>query len=561
MKTLFVGLIFICCFIDLQAATYAKTFTVGPGHNGEHYIKTNAKVGDVLEVTVVPVECYEMKSCEVDDGAKLGWQSKGNCTWSLTVTDEMETAKDLKARFYGTLKRICGEGESGGAPEDIPWDLTGKFTVFGECEGADHDNGRSPPAGLVTGGKTGDFARNGEAQIVQEGLSYWATGTFGGYPGHYVYLLTVDETAKKPVQLGEVEEKGCPDNENVKVKFVYFGCDDSAGIGAKLETDLIEINRYAPAQAIDDLVDALAQAKAALEAAKLAEAQAKTAAEAAAAKAEKAQQDYEQQLGEQSEVKAAQDRLAKAQARLDKAQDKLDDANNELQGRQGRLDEHVANKDNIVKQFGEDFYNSTLISLQDLVDKSVKKVAQRQGSVDAERPGVERAQRALKSAIEKVKELVEPARQAAEVAKTEAQEKQQAYADAQAATVAAQDAVDAAQKKLDDAKADISDEHADLLAKWEALYPGILEHEEGHRTIAYFYADKITEWMNTFRAWGWAVEEERARQLGAEHFEAVLTAYINNTLQEHEQFQKHYDSKQGTNHGFDQKDWDWSQLK
>lgn len=555
----------LCSVVGLQAETYTKTYIVGPGHNGTHWIQSNTKVGDILIVNFEPEECYEMVSCDVDDGAKLGWMPNGPCSFKLTVTDEMEKEKTLKTRFYGQLKRTgCDDSGSEGSDEEelYDWDLTGLFSVYGECEGADHDNGRSPPAGLVSGGKTGDLKREGEAEFAQEGDDYWFNGTFDGYIGIYNWdSMFVEAPADSPIQLGDAEEKPCPDNDDVTVTYVYFGCDDSGGIGAKISRDLITINIYTPAVETDALRNALLAAKQALAEAQAAEEQAKQAAAAAAAEAEQKQKEYEEKLDEDPSIAAARRRLAKAKARLDAAQSELKAAQKTLESRERIVEDHKANKDDFIKEKSEQLYNVFLQNYERNVELAKENVAKKQAEVDKQQSKVNEAEADLQRAIDSADEAIKGARDAAAAAAAAAKEAQETYAAAQQATKEAEQAVAEAEAALNEALDKLEFEERDLLEKWQVIYAGTLEHELGHRRIAYFYLDKITDYLNTFRAWGWAPEEERAAALGQAHFHAVLNAYIKSTVDEHDAFQDTYDSPGGSNHGVDQDQWDWGRLQ
>ena len=563
MKYAYACSLLIFFVVCAHAATiYPKTFTVKPGFNGEHILKEDLLPGDVLRVTFNAEKCYELKSCDVDDAQKLGWQ-KNDCTFTLLIKESFDREKMLKSRFYGTMVKTCGDGGSGKKEEVLlDWDLIGKFSVYGDCEGADHDNGRTPKAAMVSGGKTGDLDRAGEAEYKEERtgntIRKWFKGTFEGkYTGLYTYLLTVDPPAKAPKQL-KVEDKPCPDDNKVQVKFVYFGCTDDGGIAAKLEKDLITINNFAPATEVEELQKKLDDAKAALEAAQAAEEQAKTESENADKEAAEKQAAYDKALGDNEDVKKAQDALQEAKDKLKEAQDDLAEAEKKVVSRQNQLDSFVARKDEIIETVGEETYQLNLESRQRQLEEAKEDVKTEQEEVAYREGRVQRREEQLKRAIEANIEALRPFKEAAEAAKAAATEAKTAYENAQKATEEAQKAVDDAQKALDDA---IAKGNAELLAFWQQWYNGTLVHEEGHRRIAYFYADKITEWMNTFQAWGWSPEEKRAAQLGKEHFKVVLNAYIAKTLKEHEDFQKHYDSPQGSDHGEKQDQWDWGQLK
>ena len=547
---------FVVC---TNAATiYPKTFEVEPGFNGEHILKEDLLPGDVLKVTFTAKKCYALKSCDVDDAQKLGWQKNG-CTFTLVIKESFDKENMLKSRFYGKMVKTCGEGGTGGEEVLLDWDLIGKFSVYGDCEGADHDNGRTPPAAMETGGKTGDHDRAGEAEYKEDANKKWFKGTFGGkYTGQYSYLLTVDAPARNPKQL-KVEDKPCPTDSKVEVKYVYFGCKDDGGIAAKLEKDLITINNYVPAAAMEALKKALDDAKAALEAAKAAEEQAKQESENADEEAAEKQAAYEEALSENEAVKKAQDRVAKAQERLNKANKDLADAKSRVESLKKQLADFVDLKDEFIKDFGVETYELNVANREKSIADAEEDVIDEQGDVEFAERSLERAEEALQRAIENNLDELGPLKEAAEAASAVAEAAKAAYENAKKATADAQKKVDEAQKALDEAMA--NDENAERLAFWQQWYDGTMVHELGHRRIAYFYADKITDWMNTFQAWGWSPEEKRAAQLGKEHFKVVLNAYIVKTLKEHEDFQVHYDSPQGSDHGEKQDEWDWGQLQ
>jgi hypothetical protein len=128
-----------------------------------------------------------------------------------------------------------------------------------------------------------------------------------------------------------------------------------------------------------------------------------------------------------------------------------------------------------------------------------------------------------------------------------------AYAAARKATADAKAAFTAANKK---AKAQEA-----IDAAWTVNYAGTLVHEEGHRRICYFYADKLTDMLNHLRAWGYAPTKERAEELGFDRFRVAYRKEVTKILAQDIAMQAAYDAPDGSDHGQKQEKWNWSRLK
>jgi hypothetical protein len=516
-------------------------------------------------VTFQAASGYKLVSADVKDPAGLGWKPDGAFSFKLTVREDLRINTFHVAHFYGKLKPIGGPGPGGGAEVLLDWDLDGQFKVFGEHEGVGDDLGRDPVASLVSSKPGGGPQSVGQATYDQAKGEFIGDGSFkeGGkvYLGaYYPVPCDADLATYKPEQLGEAEEKDCPEGDKVKVKFVYFGCTTAGGIGGKADPDEIKINGFSPADGLLALQQALAQAETAYQAALAAEAAAKTAAETAQQDAATKQKAYEELLKQDSGVQKAQERLTKAQEHLKKAQENPAYLKEKiaLENAKKAWDKWLANRDTLVAGGGLANWQSTLNSLEEDVAKHQAKVQNFEQQIQELAQAVQAAADALTAAQQKAAEqsaAIAAAKAAAEAAAAQAATLQTAYQQAMAASAQAKQVRDDAKKQYDDA---LAEANAVQLA-WLEVYAGILAHEQGHRRICYHHTDKMTDTLNHLRAWGYALAEQRAAQLGGVHFQDAWTREWRDIRKADKNMQTKYDSD--TNHGGNQNNWDWNQLQ
>jgi hypothetical protein len=494
------------------AETFSKTVIVRPGDNGTLSITNRAAVKDTVTIAFKAKDGYELVSADVDDPDKLGWKPAGDFSFSLTVSDELKRNVNLTARFYGQLRKKPAEAGAGKGPkkkdeedkELYDWNLQGVFKVLGSHEGTGVDEGRSPPGNLESKKPGGDPVPTEEARYDPETKQFIGsfrvpdekertfTGLYKSYPA------VADPATRVPEQLGEPELRPCPEGDDTKVHFVYFGAEDAGGIGGMAKPDIIAINSFtANPTAAEAQVDADAKTAARKE---LQTAKDKAQAEKIAADkvVEAAEATLQAALVKVPSVKAAQ-------KRVDSILEKLKTAT----GQQ---------KENLEKNL-EDAKKKLNKALQDAAEK--KDVIAAQAALDDAKATATTADQTLALATKTLQNAIEAEKQAVELA----------------------------------------EQQADLEEGWTQVYNGTKIHEEGHRRICYFYADKLTEMLKKLRTWGYAPTVERAKSLGALKFEKERNERVLAILEADRAMQRLYDSKDGTDHGINQEKWNWDILK
>jgi hypothetical protein len=171
-KVLLSVMIMLVGALNLTAADTSKTYEVGPGKNGSHWITQSGKVGDNLTVNFTPKNGYQFtRATQCEDQTKADWQRRGPHTFQVQCV-EKHHKEDQRAVFSGAVRAEAQAGQ-GAPPAELPWDLAGFFKVLGEHEGVGDDMGRGG-AGLTSSKPGGAPIPKGEATYDP------ATGQFIG---------------------------------------------------------------------------------------------------------------------------------------------------------------------------------------------------------------------------------------------------------------------------------------------------------------------------------------------------------------------------------------------
>jgi len=521
-----------------NATEYPKPFTVGPGDNGRQWIQKGLKVGDVMIVTFAAKPPYKLVSAYVTSSSGAAWTQTG-FTFKLIITKDIDTRSTLEAHWNGELS-LDGPGGVGQVkvkPKPITWDLTGLYTVLGDHEGAGDDLGRDPIGSLKS-----DKPNAGKPPVeagkatYDEATKSWV-GTFTEpdapkqtFTGQYESgTAKVDPKTATPFALG-TETKDCPDCGKVKVIFCYYGCTASGGFGGRAIPDIITINTYSSEPE-------LTNQKVLLEKRKMER-------EAAAAKVKEIEAQIKKLTDElakaQADLNNAIDAFVKNAAAVKAAQAAVDKANAEVAGRQTavqnakvRLDKALAKGNQTIIGQAQKVYNHALsaltISQNHLADAEKKLAA---------------AQNKAREAANKDPNIIKL--QKIIVAKTAERQK---LDDVLSKAQTALNAAIAAEAKVVDHITFLED----LETQWKNGTKGLIAHEEEHRAICYFYADKLTTMLNALRAWGYAQKLGRAQTIGRKRFAFVWKEKARAIQDENDAKQTLFDTL--TNHGEHPEDW------
>jgi hypothetical protein len=491
-----------------SAETFAKTVLVRPGDNGTLSITTRAAVKDTLTITFKAKDGYELVSADVDDPDKLGWKPAGGFSFSLTVSGELKRNVNLTAKFFGKLKKKPADAGNGSGKKEkkddelLDWNLEGRFKVLGSHEGTGVDEGRAPPGSLESKKPGGDAVPTEEATYDPKTGQF--VGSFEGdngrtFTGLYKsYPALADLTTRTAKQLGDPELRPCPEGDDTKVHFVYFGAEDAGGIGGMAKPDIIAINSFT-----------------------------------ANPTAAQAQADADAKIAARQEAQAAKDVAQAAKIAADKA----------VEAAEATLNAAIANIPAV-----EAAEKQVALILEKLKTATGKQKELLQKNLEKAK---ERLDKALQAAA-KNKDVI-AAQAALDAAKADATAKEQTLAQA---SKALQDAIKAEQQAVE-----LAEQQADLEEQWKHVYDGTLIHELGHRRICYFYADKLTEMLKKLRTWGYAPEVARAKSLGQLKFLEERNRRVLAIQDADRAMQELYDSKDGTDHGITQENWNWDRLK
>ena len=496
------------------AETFSKTVIVRPGDNGTLSITNRAAVKDTVTIAFKAKDGYELVSADVDDPDKLGWKPAGDFSFSLTVSDELKRNVNLTARFYGQLRKKPAEAGAGKGPkkkdeedkELYDWNLQGVFKVLGSHEGTGVDEGRSPPGNLESMKPGGDPVPTEEARYDPETKQFIGsfrvpdenertfTGLYKSYPA------VADPATRVPEQLGEPELRPCPEGDDTKVHFVYFGAEDAGGIGGMAKPDIIAINSFtANPTAAEAQVDA----------------DAKTAA--------------------RKELQTAKDKAQAEKIAADKAVESAEATLKAVIAKVPQVAAAQKEVDRILKILNA----TTDEKKREILQKNLEKAK-------------EKLNKALQDAAARNKDVI-AAQAALDDAKATATTADQTLA---LATKTLQNAIEAEKQAVE-----LAEQQADLEEGWTQVYNGTKIHELGHRRICYFYADKLTEMLKKLRTWGYAPEVARAKSLGQLKFLEERNKRVLAIQDADRAMQELYDSKDGTDHGITQENWNWDRLK
>jgi hypothetical protein len=542
----------LCGLAAVHAEEHNRTYTVKPGSNGVALITDVAKPDDTLVVNFQAAKGYILVSAECEDSAHLGWKKIADFTFRLTVAKNLAENEIHKAKFLGKIKPVPpengGKGGGGGGKGDavkealLDWDMIGAFKILSAHEGVGDDLGRTPPAALESSkpGKDKPPVMAGEAVYNEK------TGQFDGsfkegtdsFTGQYLSTpAVVDPKTATPEQLGAAEEKPCPDGDKVKVQYVYFGCTTAGKIGGMAVPDVIQINAYNPKPSGAELRKIADQKKAELDKASAAEAAAMKKNDDALAAIGQAELELEKAVSNSAAIKSAQNAVEDAQKKL-AAVLKTKEA----------IDKEWAAVQQLVKDNKLSTTSKRYTDAQALAAAAPGYVAQAQKALDTANANLAKAREQAKNdpAVKAAQKKLDDANAARK--KTEA-----AYEAARKATTAADAAFEAADKK--------ATAQEDIEKDWAKSYAGVLVHEQGHRRICYFYADKLTDMLNHLRAWGYAPTKERAAVLGSKQFLKAWNREVDKIRKQDIAMQQAYDAPDGSDHGQKQEQWDWSRLK
>ena len=170
------ALVFCCSLASAQ--TYpTKEVTVQPNATLPVVIVDGAKAGDIISIRFLPPSGFLLASAEVKTAGQP-WTKVGKDTFTLTLSLGEAADKFHEAKFGGTLTpQIPGFGSG-----TITWDVSGKYRILGDHQGARDDRKRDPRGGLTTSkpgkGPTTEGKATHALTPVPNGFSISFVGTF-----------------------------------------------------------------------------------------------------------------------------------------------------------------------------------------------------------------------------------------------------------------------------------------------------------------------------------------------------------------------------------------------
>ncbi len=422
------------------------------------------------------------------------------------------------------------------------------------------------------------------------------TGKYASVPARYAANTGNAEPVDGP-------QKNCPDCGKDHVVFAYFGCNDDEGIGGKAAPDKVYVNDFTvepelgnTKALVEKLEAEVAELKKALVMAKSIRDHLKV---FVGAKKKELEDHIKRQIAKivwmaQRVVDRKTVLLNNAQKDLAKVQPALDTAKAKLKAAEEALEELLkessAKLQRLVKQLlklqkqlaakKEELKNATSVSERNAiraaikklkvdireketliksvryskkvqraikkVEKAQKNVVSAQKKVDAAQEKVDKAQAALDKAraaladaeakaAERVERLQKTKRLRKELKALENE-----LLKAEEAVSEAEGNLSSAHKKLVDPRKKIQELEA-LLDRYFDSIPGLVAHEFEHRAICYYFADKLTDMLNTLRAWGYAPDKDNAERLGKSHHRQVWREKVTTIQKEDIAMQKKFD--------------------